>query len=246
MARMCWAALNASIPEIGFTEHFDLHPNDPCKGYLNVDKWWEELTRCQNEFSDILTIRAGIELSEPHQYPKTIEELLDQYPWDYALGALHWVGKELIFEEDYFNRSEKEAYEDYFSEMLRMVETGKFDVLAHMDIVKRYGFENYGPFNPEQTEGKVRSILRTLANRNIALEVNTASLRRSIQETSPSERILHWFYEEGGQWVTLGSDAHSPEYVGFGLDKALSIIRSSGFDHLASYRSRKPKRTPLT
>jgi histidinol-phosphatase (PHP family) len=243
MTSMCQAAIAASISEIGFTEHFDLHPNDPCRNFFKADKWWEELTRCRKEFQDILTIRAGIELSEPHQYPKAIEELLDQYPWDYTLGALHWVGDELIFEEAYFNRSEKEAYEDYFSEMRRMVETGEFDVLAHMDIVKRYGYEKYGKYNPEQNEAQIRSILRTLAARNLSLEVNTVSLRRSVQETSPSKQIVHWFHEEGGQWVTLGSDAHSPEEVGFGIDKALSTIQSCGFSNLAFFERRKPEKS---
>jgi histidinol-phosphatase (PHP family) len=241
---MCRAAITAFIPEIGFTEHFDSHPHDHCTGFFKADEWWEELTRCRNQFRDVLIIRAGIELSEPHQYPKAIQELLLQYPWDYALGALHWVGDEQIFQEPYFNRSEEEAYEDYFMEMLRVVETGEFDILAHMDVVKRYGFENYGRFNPEQFEGQIRTILHALATRNLALELNTVTLRRSVQETSPSKQILQWFHEEGGQLVTLGSDAHSPDHVGFGTDKAISMIQSSGFDNLTSFEGRKPKRTP--
>ena len=245
MISMCRAAINASISEIGFSDHFDLNPNDPCVGFFNAEKWWEELTLCQDEFSDVLSIRAGIEISEPHRFPKVIEELLQGYPWDYVLGALHWVGDELIFEEGYFNRQEEAAYDDYFSETLRMVETGMFDVLAHMDAVKRYGFENYGRFDPAKKEAEIRSILQTLARRNLALELNTVTLRRSVKETSPSKQILQWFFEAGGQRVTIGSDAHSPEDVGFGFEKALSIVQSSGFDYLTSFKKRKPKRSPI-
>ncbi|OGO20747.1 MAG: hypothetical protein A2Z14_16670 [Chloroflexi bacterium RBG_16_48_8] len=245
MISMCRAAIEASIPEIGISEHFDLHPKDAYAGFFNADKWWEELRRCQKEFHDVLLIRAGIELSEPHCYPKAVEQLVQNYPWDYAFGALHRVGDDLVFEEAYFNRAEQTAYADYFTELQRMIQSGFFDILAHMDIVKRYGFEKYGRFDPENYEEQIRSILQTLAHRDLALELNTITLRRSIKETSPSKQILQWFREEGGQWVTLGSDAHSPEEVGLGIEKGLSLIQSSGFENLASFKRRKPKRSPL-
>jgi histidinol-phosphatase (PHP family) len=245
MLSMCRAAIDAAISEIGITEHFDLNPADPCAGFFRVDEWWEEISCCREELNGLLTIRAGIELSEPHLYPEAVEALLGNYPWDYALGALHWIKNEIIFEEDYFNRTEQVAYGDYFIELQRLVQSGLFDILAHMDMVKRYGFEYYGSFEPKRYEGQIRSILQVLVSRDLALEVNTGTLRRSIHETSPSKQILQWFLEEGGQWITLGSDAHEPEIVGADIEKALSIIQSLGFKSLASFKRRKPKHSPL-
>jgi histidinol-phosphatase (PHP family) len=246
MLSMCRAAINVAIPEIGISEHFDLNPIDPCVGFFRADDWWEELSRCRKELNGVLTIRAGIELSEPHLYPEAVEALLENYPWDYALGALHWIGKELIFEEEYFNRAEQVAYTDYFIELQRLAQSGLFDILAHMDIVKRYGFEHYGNFDPQKYEGQIRSILQVLVSSDLALEVNTVTLRRSILETSPSRQILQWFLEEGGQWLTLGSDAHEPKTVGAGIEKTLSLIQSLGFKNLASFKRRKPKHSPLS
>jgi histidinol-phosphatase (PHP family) len=246
MLSMCQAAVDASIPEIGLSEHFDLHPKDPCKGFFKADEWWEELSTCRQKLGGVLTIRAGIELSEPHLHLEVVEALLQNYPWDYALGALHWVGDELIFGEEYFKRDERSAYNDYFVELQWLVQSGLFDILAHMDAVKRYGFEHYGNFHPKDFEGQIRSILQTLAYMNLALEVNTITLRRSIHETSPSKLILQWFHEEGGRWVTLGSDAHTPEHVGAGIEQAISIVQSSGFENLASFTRRIPKHSPLS
>jgi len=246
MMSMCLAAIEASIPEIGISEHFDLNPKDHCTGFFQADKWWEELVQCQNQFQDVLVIRAGIELSEPHCYPVAVEQLLQNYSWDYALGSLHWVGDDRIFEQAYFEREEQTAYTEYFTELQRMVLSGYFDILAHMDIVKRYGYENYGRFKPENYEGQIRSILQTLVQRKLALELNTLTLRRSIQETSPSKTILRWFREEGGQWITLGSDAHSPEEVGMGIEEGCSLVRSAGFENLASFKKRKMKQSPLS
>lgn len=239
MTDMCHAALEALIPEIGFTEHFDLHPQDACPNFFRVDEWWKELEACRDAFRGLLTIRSGIELGEPHCYPGVIRDLLSSYPWDYTLGSLHWIGDDLIFQQEYFKRSKHAAYKDYYQEMQCMAEDGEFDILAHMDIVKRYGFEHYGPFDPREFEASIRSILRTLAKRNIAIEINTITLRRSVNETSPSRQILHWFFEEGGQWVTIGSDAHTPEEVGFGLHQALSHLLELQQNNLASFHQRQ-------
>jgi histidinol-phosphatase (PHP family) len=127
-----------------------------------------------------------------------------------------------------------------------MIQSGLFDILAHMDVVKRYGFEHYGSFDPEKSEGQIRTILQLLVSKNLALEVNTATLRRPVRETSPSGQILQWYLEEGGQWLTIGSDAHVPEHVGASLEKEVSVIQSLGVKNLASFNRRKPKYSPLT
>jgi len=245
MSEMCRAALTANISEIGFTEHLDLHPLDPDRDFFRSDEWWQEITRCREQYQGILTIRAGIELSEPHQHINIIEKLYQSYPWDYSLGSLHWFGNEMIFDHASFTRPEKDVYEDYFIELQRMVDVGNFDILAHMDMVKRYGYEHYGKFDPFKYDTMIQSVLKTVADKNIALEVNTASLRRSINETSPSKQILEWFHAQGGQGITLGSDAHMPQDVGAGIERALAAVKASGFNSVASFSQRQQTAIPL-
>ena len=99
MTEMCRAALERGIPQIGFTEHFDLFPHDPCYAFFQADAWWEELNQCRDAYKGSLTIRAGIELGEPHVFPRDIQDLLDSFPWDYALGSLHWVDDHNVFDD---------------------------------------------------------------------------------------------------------------------------------------------------
>jgi histidinol-phosphatase (PHP family) len=245
MSEMCRAALNLNIPEIGFSEHFDLHPLDPCKDFFKPEAWWQELTRCREEFDGLLTIKAGIEISEPHRHSQEVHALLEKYGWDYTLGSLHWVGDDLIFDHESFALPENQVYENYFVELQKMVERGNFDILGHMDMVKRYGYEHFGAFDPQNYETHIRSILQTLCSKNIALEVNTGPLRRSIKEPSPSLQILEWFREEGGEWITLGSDAHAVRDVGAGLEKVVEALSEVGFRVLASFSGRKIKPTSL-
>jgi histidinol-phosphatase (PHP family) len=114
MLEMCQSAVEAGVLEIGFTDHYDLIPADPCFNFFDLAAWWQELERCRHQFADSLTIFAGIELGEPHRYKDEMQAVLDEYPWDYSLGSLHWVGNELIFDQAYFKREPDEAYRAYF------------------------------------------------------------------------------------------------------------------------------------
>jgi histidinol-phosphatase (PHP family) len=244
MTVMCRAAVDAGIDEIGFSEHYDSHPADECTGFFRVGEWWDEFQRCKSEFQDVLRLKAGLEISEPHQYPAAVNSILDAHPWDYTIGSLHWIEDEIIFDDPYFDRSPEEAYESYFLELHRMVATGRFNIIGHFDIVKRYGFQHYGAFDITAYENLIRPILKTLAERGLTLEVNTVTLRRSIQEPSPNSRVLSWFKEEGGRWISLGSDAHHATDVGANLEDAIQMIQSAGFNELVSFNSGRP--SPVT
>jgi histidinol-phosphatase (PHP family) len=240
MVEMCRAAVERGIPEIGFTEHLDLLPFDPGYATFRIEAWWQEIERCRAAFAPGLAIRAGVELSEPHRVRDAAEGALRRHPWDYVVGALHYIGETLVFDRAYFDRPADEAYRNYFEELRLVAEAGGFDILAHADIVKRYGHAHYGPFDPRPYEAEIRAALRECARKGIALEANTSTLRRPVAELSPAPLIFTWFHQEGGRRVTIGSDAHLPGDLGAGLDLALQAIRLAGFRELTRFERRRP------
>jgi histidinol-phosphatase (PHP family) len=46
----------------------------------------------------------------------------------------------------------------------------------------------------------------------------------------------------GGEILTIGSDGHRPDHVGFGLPTALDLARAAGFTRIASFERRKVAR----
>ncbi len=242
---LCRRALELGVREMGISEHCDYHPLDECRGYFQPELWWKAIEACRQEYGTGLALRAGLELGEPHLFRAQIGTLLEDYPWDYILGSLHWVKERIIFNPDYFEQPAKLAYRDYFIELLQMVKKGEFDILAHMDIVKRYGFDCYGPFDPRRWEGEIRAVLNELARSERALEVNTSTLRRPVSETSPTSTILRWFREEGGRFVSFGSDAHKVQDLASGWQQAASELRTAGFSEYATYHLRQPELHPL-
>lgn len=247
MAEMCQAALDKGIPEIGFTEHYDLHPGEiQCRDYFQLQPWSAELERCRAQFAGRLIIRAGVEIGEPHLFAAEARALLARYPFDYALGSLHWVGSNSVFDRGYFEQHPAgETFPAFFAELERMTAVGGFDILSHFDVPVRIAFIVYGHYDPRDYEDSIRPVLRNVIAHGIALDLNTAALRRRAKVLTPGLDILRWYVELGGERVTLGSDAHEPKQVGSYLPEAIEIARAAGLKYLTHLERRQARLVPI-
>lgn len=246
MAEMCRSAIMKGIPEIGFTEHFDLHPDEPVRDWFKPQPWWSEIECCRAQFGDQLTILAGIEVGEPHIFQLETQQMLAAYPFDYILGSLHWVGRNSMFNPRYFRQTPEDvAYTAYFEELERMTRLGGFDILSHFDVPVRTAFAVYGGYNPLPFEEPIRAALRHCIDHGIALDLNTSALRSHVKLLTPGVEILRWYVEMGGERVTLGSDAHQPHNVGEGLVQALAIAQEAGLKYVTHFRQREARMVPI-
>jgi histidinol-phosphatase (PHP family) len=241
IVEQCLSAIQKGLPEIGLTDHFDLHPGDDCQGFFRPDEWAADLERARTEFAGRLIVRAGIELGEPHIYPAECQALLQSYPFDYALGSLHWVGDEIIFDRHYFRRAPDEAYGLFFEELERMTRVGGFDVLSHFDVVVRVGQPIYHGYDPRRYEEAIRAVLKNCIEHGIALDLNTQGLRNRCQLLTPGVEILTWYREMGGERITLGSDAHQPDVIGANFDAAIEAMQAAGLKYVTQFEKREAR-----
>ena len=241
IVEQCRSAIQKGLPEIGVTDHFDLYPGDECHDFFRPIEWSAELDRARREFEGRLIIRAGIELGEPHRFQAECQSLLKSYPFDYALGSLHWVGDEMVFDRQYFRRPADEAYGLYFEELERMTRVGGFDVLGHFDVVVRMGQPLYGGYDPRRYEEMIRAVLQNCIERGIALDLNTQGLRNRCQLLTPGVEILTWYRELGGERVTLGSDAHSPDVIAANFDLAIAAMQAAGLTYVTQFEQRQAR-----
>lgn len=247
MSTLCEQAIALGIPEICTTEHLDPIEEDEARPrYFQPEDYFAEVARCRERYGDRVRLRTGIEVGESHRFAEEAREVTSRYPFDFVIGSLHYVGPELVLDHAYFaGKSAEEAYGAYFEEMLRMVRTGDFDVVGHLDVVKRYGFDVLGPYDPAAHGEVIREVLRVCVERGIGIEINHGSLRRPVGEPSPGLEVLRWYRELGGEILTLGSDGHRPSAVGDRLDLAAEMARAAGFTHLTSFVAREPRFVPL-
>lgn len=242
MADMCQAAIDKGVSEIAFTEHFDHFTEDKDKATYAPEPFFADITANRRRFADDgLVIRAGVEVGEYHLYHDEVQPVVDSYPYDIVLGSLHWVnGQQSVFQPSYYTgKSMREAVCPYFSEMLTMIYEGGFDILSHMDVFKRRAHLIYGQFDIEDFETEVRDVWQACIDMGIGIEINTGGMRWKINEPHPNLTALKWYREMGGEILTVGSDAHTPEDLGYGLAYTLEMAREAGFTALARFEQRQ-------
>lgn len=246
MREMCRSAIEKGVAEIGFTEHLDMHPDEPCRDWFRPEPWWAEIQACRKEFAGQLTIRAGIEVGEPHIYQADMEMVVPDAPFDYVLGSLHWVGKNSVFSRRHFDETPAdEAFLAFFAELEQMTRVADIDILAHFDVPIRTAYPVYGAYEPTRYEDAIRAVLRNCIERGIALDLNTKALRSSVHMLTPGATILQWYAEMGGERITLGSDAHQPKNIGADLDTALDVARRAGLRYLTFFEQREAQLRPI-
>jgi histidinol-phosphatase (PHP family) len=242
---MCESAIKKGIPEIGLTEHYDLHPRE-LPVFYRPEAWWDEIERVRKIFDGQLVLRAGVEIGEPHRFPDEVRTLIDRYPYDFVIGSLHHVGNDFMFDNKVLERKGVDGImQSYFLELGEMTRAPQFDILGHFDVPVRNGKLIWGSYDPCRYEALIRVVLQNCIDHGIALDVNSGGLRRPANNLMPDLLILRWYQEMGGERLTLGSDAHAPDDISLHLDQALKFIRESGFKFLTRYERRHATLLPL-
>jgi histidinol-phosphatase (PHP family) len=242
MRDQCAGALAAGITEIAFTEHWDPDPRDPWDCELDAEAYFRDIEACRAEFGPQgLTIRAGVEIGEPHRYWEEVGPWLDRYPFDLVIASVHFI--------PYGNLWEDEAYtypdhvEQYFKEEVAMLGHGGFQILGHLDVVKKESAP--GTFDPRRWEREIRAVLQACIDSGAAVDINAKGLFATPQEIYPSETVLRWYREMGGEKIALGSDSHQPADFAR-LRKSLALAKAVGFTESARFEARREiKPVPL-
>ncbi|RME32537.1 MAG: histidinol-phosphatase HisJ family protein [Thermoflexia bacterium] len=248
LEEVCEAAIAWGMTELAITDHVDLNPLDGGYGFFRPEEQWEALTAGRAKWDGHLALRIGLECGEPHLFGDGLWEILVAREYDVVLGSLHWVGNRPVETAEFFQGlSLEEGVSLYFAELARVAEDADYDVLAHPDIIRRAVYHRFGSgeLDLRPFEAQVRRVLRAVAERDKGLEVNTSFRRRGMGGPGPSVQVLRWFREEGGRWVTLGSDAHRPQDVGADFSEAVAMVRAAGFPGVAVFRRRVPHQLPL-
>jgi histidinol-phosphatase (PHP family) len=254
------AAAARGVTELGFTEHLyrcveaadaldDFWEREPdprlaaqaeqfVKGERNLSlETYVQAVEAAKERG--LPVTLGLEVDF---FPETIEavlELLDPYPWDFLLGAVHWVGGWSIDNsdtvEEFERRGVRRAYEEYFALEIALAGSGAVDVLSHCDVVKKFGHRpRVEPLD------LYRELVRAASRSGVAVEVSSAGLRKPVAEIYPAPRLLGMLAGAGVP-ITLASDAHAPEDAGWGHREVVQTARSAGYTASLLYRARRAK-----
>ena len=108
---------------------------------FQIEQYVEEVLKAKDRGLPVL---LGLEIDFIPGTEEAVAELLSPYPWDFLLGAVHWVGSWAIdtseCAEEFERRGVEESWEQYFGLVVEMIQSGMADVLAHVDVCKKYGY----------------------------------------------------------------------------------------------------------
>lgn len=238
LSHMCSSAINKGVKEVCFTEHFSIDPVIPTHGHLNFDSYSSEVDECRNTYSKRLVIKKGLEICEPHLNKETLKNTLKDKNLDFIIGSVHNINKVKL--RNYMkDKNNFEAYKGYFEEVYNTVSFGDMDVLGHLDLLKRYAYNDLGNYNFLQFEEYIIEILKKLIERNIGLEINTSGMRSDVNEIFPSIPVLKLYKHLGGEIITIGSDSHCKSLIGQGFELAINMLRNYGFKYIFTFDKRK-------
>jgi histidinol-phosphatase (PHP family) len=124
----------------------------------------------------------------------------------------------------------------YFAEVVLAAQSGLFDVLGHLDFVKRFLVPHVTPTDLAAAPELYEPILDALLQSGTGLEINTSGWRTPAEESFPSPAIVARFRAKGGQAVTVGSDAHRAEHFAWALEDGYAAADAAGFTDLTFRR----------
>lgn len=239
LASMAAAAVAAGVGELCVTDHCDLLDENggPFRGW----DWAPALAQFREvvpQFEGQLKLRLGLELGVPHVDPAAAASICACPELDFVIGSIHnrsprQGGVDFYFGE--YGRAEAcyEALDDYFSSMEALVRTDCYDVLGHIIYPLRY---MRAPVTLDRYWDQIRAIFETAVGKGKGIELNTYR-GRTLEDWRP---ILALYRDCGGEIVTLGSDAHTPDAVGLGIREGAGLLKACGFRYTAVYEAHRP------
>ena len=192
---------------------------------------------------DQIQLRLGIELGDAEWGPEHVAELLADAPeFDFIIGSIHLLSRRYGSQDLYVfsPKDESEAQEalgDYLEEALVLAKQGGFTVMGHLTLPLRYLNENRGMHvSFDGFEEEIAEIFRLIIPKGIGIELNTNRGNTPL----PDEKWLRLYRSLGGEIVTLGTDAHTPGFVGCAVREGQALLRACGFRRFAAFRQGKP------
>ena len=201
------------------TEHLDLNFPTGEDFTFDIDKYFNDYDKYKSS-KFMLGIEIGMQLN-------CLEEnraIGNKYPFDYIIGSIHVAdGQDIYYPKFYEGKTKKESFEQYFGSMIDCVRQYDFiDSLGHIDYISRYATFYDKEIHYEEFNEYIDEVLKTIVSNEKVIELNT----RRLSNKEAYNNLIHIYSaykQNGGEYVTIGSDAHHAEHVGQNFKLANSI-----------------------
>ncbi len=198
-------AIQNGMKVLGFSDHCpwvypdDFESNIRMKA-SQIDDYFNSLTSLRDEYKNDITIYIGFESEYIPELMEEQEKLFSGYPIDYMILGEHFMKRE---PSQYLGQifSDETLLEQYVNICIEGMETGKYQYLAHPDLM---GFAG----SREIYDRHYTRLCQYLKEHDIPVEINLLGVVENRHYTSP-----HFLKLAGdmGCKAIIGCDAHTPD-----------------------------------
>ena len=233
-------AVRLGLKEIGFSDHAPM-PRDDFDNWrmrgADLDHYVAGVEQARRDHPN-LVIKLALEVDYLPGYEGWIQDLASRHPWDYFIGSVHYISDAWAIDNPaeiarWKDREPIEVWTAYFERLTLAAESGLFDIIGHADLCKKFSY-----YPKQDCTHLFTHFLQAAKRRGLAVELNTAGLRKECGEIYPSPRIVHLAAQLGVP-ITFGSDAHAPTEVGLNFAEAVQLARSAGYTHCCRFNRRE-------
>jgi histidinol-phosphatase (PHP family) len=194
-----------------------------------LESYIEKVEHARRDYPNLI-IKLAMEVDFIPGYEDWVRELAARYPWDYLIGSVHYVSPSWAIDNpqqlsEWKSRDPLEVWTAYFERLTMAAESKLFDIIGHADLCKKFCF-----YPKQDCTPLVTRFLEAAKRNNVAIELNTAGLRKDCKEIYPSESIVR-LASQIGVPLTFGSDAHAPNEVGMNWAEAMDLAHRTGYTH---------------
>jgi histidinol-phosphatase (PHP family) len=227
-------AIDAGIDIFGFADHAPMDFDEKYRmGFDEMADYETEIREAAERHADRILLRLGYEVDwlPGHMDPRVLAADVD-----YLIGSVHFIDKWGFDNPEFIGKYEGAdidgIWRDYFDLVEAMAKDGKFDIVGHLDLIKVF---KYVP----KTDVRLiaENAMDAIKKADMVIELNAAGYRKPIGEPYPSRELLIMAYERDIP-ITFGSDAHTPEQVGYMKEELRAFARSVGYTRAAHFKGR--------
>lgn len=228
-------AIVLGFKEIGFSDHIctrDVHWRMDPEKIPQMIAIIEDLKK--KDYGD-LKIKFGIEVDFIEGEEEETKRLIKDIPADYIIGAIHFIN-DWNYDSDpskFEDKSLYDLYKIYFDSIVKSADSGLFDIIAHPDMIKKFGH-----YPDEDITHFYEEAAQAFARNNVAVEINTNGLNKTCRDFYPNVRFLMICLKYNVP-VTISSDAHNGEQVGQYFEQAKNLLKGLGRNEVISFTNRK-------
>lgn len=243
LEEICKTAINLGFKEIAITDHVDKECPDGMIWDIDYDKYVSEIKNIRHKYyKNKLSVLLGVELGIQPKTITKLEKYLDDHKFDFIIASVHYPNGCGINDVNFYSdKTQKQAYMIYLENLLYIVKNyDKYNVVGHLDFVVRYGNYTDKRLSINEYGDIIDEILKIIIEKQRGIEINTSGYRYGLQSTHPDIEIIKRYKELGGEIITVGSDAHRVEYIGYKFKEIYEILKGLGFKYITTYKNLKP------